>query len=107
MIRFAKMSPGQTIVHEWSHLSWIQMANSDPATVETYGFVEAARLYKNKGIVRAMNNADTWAVFASYNAYNQYAHAPTNGRGCKDVWPRQGGNNQLFSPAKPNPERYP
>lgn len=94
--------PGQTVVHEWAHLVWIQKANVDMA--ETYGFKQCADLYVAKdGDKNVIKNADSFANFASYHAYNQEPYAPTDGRkgfSCKDVWPRLGGNNAVFSPDK-------
>ncbi len=105
---------GQTVVHEWSHLLWVQGANKDaPPKNEVYGFQQCAELYKNNndGDKQAMNNADTFAVFASYHSYNQESYAPTDGRpgfSCKDVWPRLGGNNAVFNPnPKPVKDTFP
>ncbi len=93
---------GQTVVHEWAHLTWIQNANV--GLPETYGFKQCADLYiANNGAVDVLKNADSFANFASYHAYNQEPYAPTDGRpgfSCKDVWPRLGGNNAVFSPDK-------
>lgn len=83
---------------------WIADANPHPKqNPEIYGFHEVAQLYKDKGWLGASQNADSYAVFASYNAYNQEEYAPSDGRegfGCKDVWPR-GTSNADFNPAKP------
>ena len=100
---------GQTVVHEWAHLVWIQKANVE--LDEIYGFKECADLYKaTDGEKNAVNNADSFAVFASYHAYNQEPYAPADERrgfGCKDVWPRLGGNNAVFSPDKPVKDTFP
>ena len=100
---------GQTLVHEWAHLHYIRRANFDAGDPEVYGFEEAATLARDD-LDRAMRNADNFAVFASYNAYNQEPYAPSNNRpnaACKDVWPRDGSNNAVFRPAKPNKDTFP
>lgn len=64
----------------------------------------------DKGKVEALNNADSFAVFGSYNAYNQEGYAPTDTRpgfGCKDIWPRQAGRTDAFDPAKPGKDTWP
>ena len=94
---------GQTIVHEWAHLTWIKGANANGQD-ETYGYEQCAELVQkpdenNKNVAR--NNADNWAVLASYQAYNQEPWAPTGkASGCKDVWPRDGQGN--YDPPKVN-----
>ena len=94
---------GQTIIHEWAHLTWIRGANRNSQD-ETYGYEQCAELVNkpdedNTNVAR--NNADNWAVLASYQAYNQEPWAPTEqGSGCRDVWPRDGQGN--FDPPKVN-----
>ena len=95
------------MVHEWAHLPWIQSANYNPDSDEVYGFQEVAQLFQNQGTAVVMNNADTFAVFSSYHAYNQETWASTDTRpnfGCKDVWPQTGGS---FDPAKPVLDIFP
>ena len=57
-----------------------------------------------------MQNADSFAVFASYHAYNQESYAPPDERsgfGCKDVWPRKDGALATFDPPKPVKDVFP
>ena len=95
------------MLHEWAHLPWIQSANFNPDSDEVYGYQQVAQLFQDQGTAVVMNNADTFAVFSSYHAYNQETWAPTDPRpnfGCKDVWPQAGGS---FNPAKPVPDTFP
>ncbi len=78
---------------------------------ETYGFLQCAQLFKEtNGDEKALKNADSFANFASYHAYNQEPYAPTDGRpgfSCKDVWPRDSANNAIFNPVKPVKDTFP
>ena len=79
----------------------------NPDQDETYFFDKCAQLFQDQGSASALNNADQFAVFSSYHAYNQESWAPTDARpafGCHDVWPTTGGN---FNPAKPVKDTFP
>lgn len=111
----ANESPGQTVLHEWTHLDWIGQTVDAPGPdgVDTYGYTRTAELYDTThvdnqgerwGGENVVKNADNYAVFASYHAYNQEPWAPPDGRagfGCKDVWPRNPLDVAIFQPPKP------
>ena len=56
---------GQTVVHEWSHLTWIKAINLDRRNdPDVYGF-EAAAVLARDHPDSAFWNADNYAGFAS------------------------------------------
>ncbi|MCJ1398249.1 hypothetical protein MMC11_001446 [Xylographa trunciseda] len=92
----------QIMVHEWTHLPWIQNTNSD-GKKEWYGFAVTSQsaLDKNKKVNWEFisMNAESYSWFAVYNHWNSLDVAQgisyTDPRvtysnptaGCTDIWP--------------------
>ena len=82
---------GQTVVHEWTRLTWIKGTTDRPVPGSNnvyYEYGDCAKLYNVQNGEYVEFHADSYAVFASYHAYNQKLYAHPDGRpgfGCKDV----------------------